>query len=342
MTSADRDDATDEAAQMWLIRMRGEDADLLRSEFEAWHDASPEHCAAYHRAGKLLEQSAVLKGSRRYGPARARSPTRPQTPSRPRPWTRQWLMTGALAAAAAMLFVAFNAGGTTLSSPYGTNPMAAWAAEPLVTKHGEIRRFHLDDGSVATLDTDSRLEVAMSSDARHVRLVKGRARLQIADDARPFRIEAGAGVVTASQASLDIAREADGMIAVTLAKGAASIAAADEHRGSPQPLQLVAGRAFEYRASAPVLSLEARPATQDMSDWPSGWAEYRVIRLDQLVAQANRYAAVPVIIRDPAIARLEASGRFRISQTDSFIERVSRLFGLVAERRADGIYLRSR
>lgn len=132
------------------------------------------------------------------------------------------------------------------------------------------------------------------------------------------------------------------MIAVTLAKGGASIEVADGHRGPRQPLQLVAGKPLGYRADAPVLSLEARPEAQGMSDWPSGWAEYRVIRLDQLVAQANRYAAVPIIIKDPAIARLEASGRFRISQTDSFIERLSGLFDLVAERRADGIYLRSR
>src|SRR3546814_2889201 len=36
--------------------------------------------------------------------------------------------------------------------------------------------------------------------------------------------------------------------------------------------------------------------------WPDGWAEYRSIRLDRLVAEANRYAVLPIMIDDPATA----------------------------------------
>lgn len=342
MISGDSDGVADEAAMGWLVRMRGEDRDQLRGDFEAWLEASPRNRAAYERAERLLGQSAILKGSARYGENRARAPLRLAADASRSPGARRWLVAGAMAAAAAMLFVAFNAGGATLSGPHGNNPMAAWAAEPLVTRHGEIRRLHLDDGSVATLDTDTRLEVAMTSEARLVRLVRGRARLQIAGDARPFRIEAGKGVVTASEAMLDIERASDGTVAVTLASGAAGIEPAAGRWNAAGPLQLVASQSIAYRADDQALAIERQAASSAMTDWPSGWAEYRVVRVDQLVAQANRYAAVPIVIADPRIAGLEVSGRFRISETESFVDRLSRLLGLQAERRPDSIRLRSR
>jgi transmembrane sensor len=336
MTHDHRDDAIDDAARAWLIRMRGPDAHQLRHEFETWHNADPANKAAYERAEAIMAQSAILKGSVQHGRARK------SRPAAQRPFMQRWLTAGALAAAAAMLFVAISAGGASLSGPNGQNPMAAWAAEPLVTRHGEIRSFRLDDGSVVTLDTDSRLDVALTGNARIVKLGRGRARLQIATDVRPFRILAGAGQVTTAQASLDIGYDTDGMIGVTLSDGAAVIAPVSQTTRKTVFRQLPAGRPLSYRAEDARLRLEARPLGYSDNDWPSGWAEYRTVRLDQLVAAANRYAAVPIIVEDPALARLEASGRFRISQTDTFVRRLAQLFDLAIERRANGIYLQRR
>lgn len=336
MTHDHRDDAIDDTARAWLIRMRGSDAHQLSHEFETWHNADPAHQAAYERAEAIMAQSAILKGSVRHGR------TRKSRPTLARPFMRRWLTAGALAAATAMLFLAISAGGASLSGLHGQNPMAAWAAEPLVTRHGEIRSFRLDDGSVVTLDTDSRLDVALTDKARIVKLGRGRARLQIATDVRPFRILAGAGQVTTAQASIDIGYDNDGMIGVTLSDGAAVIAPVSQTTGKTVFRQLPAGRPLSYRTDDAGLRLGARPSGYSDNDWPSGWAEYRTVRLDQLVAAANRYAAVPIIIKDPAIARLEASGRFRISQTDTFVRRLAQLFDLAVERRADGIYLQRR
>src|SRR3546814_2738120 len=72
--------------------------------------------------------------------------------------SRHWLMWGTAAAAAvAVLMIAFGAGG----APLPGQSMSALAAEPLVTQRGEIRSFRLSDGTNATLDTDSRVEVSM-------------------------------------------------------------------------------------------------------------------------------------------------------------------------------------
>src|SRR3546814_19432062 len=83
--------------------------------------------------------------------------------------------------------------------------MSALAAEPLLTQRGEIRSFRLSDGTNATLDTDSRVEVSMTATERSLHLSQGRARFEVASDARPFRVRAGAGEVQASQGVLDVA-----------------------------------------------------------------------------------------------------------------------------------------
>src|SRR3546814_18655864 len=68
-------------------------------------------------------------------------------------------------------------------------------AETYATGHGDIRRFTLADGSLVTLDTDSRVEVVIDRSKRHALLRRGRARFVVAADPRSFTIQAGNGDV---------------------------------------------------------------------------------------------------------------------------------------------------
>jgi transmembrane sensor len=77
----------------------------------------------------------------------------------------------------------------------------------------------------------------------------------------------------------------------------------------------------------------------DDREWPSGWVEYREISLGALVAQANRYAARPIILDDPTAGALKVSGRFKLTDTETFVSRTAELFDLAVSRRSDGTYL---
>src|SRR3546814_19688081 len=104
-----------------------------------------------------------------------------------------------------VLMIAFGAGG----APLPGQSMSALAAEPLVTQRGEIRSFRLSDGTNATLETDSRAEVSMTATERSLHLSQGRARFEVASDARPFRVRAGAGEARATQGVSDDAHGAE-------------------------------------------------------------------------------------------------------------------------------------
>lgn len=321
----------DEVARAWLVKMRGEDAPHLRSEFEAWLAAAPEHRRSYHRIAHAMEQAAILKSSPRYGLARGRA----ASPS-PR---RRWLPIG-LATAATMVLAAV---GTNLLLPTGPKGslIAARAAEPLVTRRGEIRTFHLPGGGTATLDTDSRLEFVKAGDARHLRLTRGLARLDFSDGTAAFQIEAGGSVLSGNKAELDIGIVDGSAIVIRVLRGSAQMASRSVTGAADTILPRRGPLRYRPTGGGPERA-QIRARELPSADWPTGWSEHRSIPLAALAREANRYTAQPIIIDDPATGRIEVSGRFQISRPETVANRLGQLFDLAVERRNDAIHLRKR
>lgn len=317
-----------EEAATWVIAMRREDAAHLRSDFELWCSHSSAHRLAYDRMASVLETSAVLKAA----------PDRVDAPSDRRN-SRLWI--GLATAAVVALAVAVTLQAST--APDGSPDRHLAAAEtPLSTAHGQIRTFRLADGSQVTLDADSSAAVRMTASLRGLRLDQGRARVVIARDARPFAIEASSGAVVATQASLDVGYRQNGEVEVRLIAGDASMRGvalrpATYLQIDGEPMMIDRPIAFSSRSFTPRVIDTDSSAT---SDWPEGWAEYRSIPLGALIEQANRYADRPIIIDDPAVATMQVSGRFRLTDTRRFVARICALFSLRAERRSDGYHLR--
>ncbi|HET6523519.1 FecR family protein [Sphingopyxis sp.] len=321
-----------EVARAWVVKMRGEDAPSLRAEFEEWLATSPENRRAYERAAGRFARSDILKTSQKFGPRRFD------------PWgfvqARRWQIAGTVAAAAALFVFAIGAGGAPVPGPMQPGAASAYAAEPLATRRGEIRTFRLADGSTVVLDTDSVAEFSMDGGERRLRLSRGRARLAIAADARPFRVDAGATVIAARDATIDVSIETSDIIAVELARGAAAVRSAMATSSRPAALRI--GQRSHYRTGQMVSDGGSPAIVKSSADWTTGWSEHRAIRLDRLVEEANRYAARPIVIDDPALASREISGRFHIADADGFARRIAQLLDLELDRRDDGIRLRRR
>ncbi|EZP83988.1 putative FecR [Novosphingobium resinovorum] len=327
---ADSEYPVDEIARAWLTKMRGEEANALRAEFEAWRAAAAENREAYARISTRMAASAVLKTSARHGAARPKSGARSQS--------RGWAPWGAMTAAAALLLVAYGAGGASVPGFLSGGASSARAAERFATKRGEIRRFQLPGSSVATLDTDSQLLVSFTGSEQHVRLDRGRVRLAITGAAHPVRIHIGKQQMIASDADFDLSLDADGRVRIALLRGVARIVDAGARGESFSALPLGKTLALQSRGAARVVIPAADSGARD---WPSGWTEHRSISLGDLVAEANRYAIRPIIIDERAVAALTVSGRFKISDAEAFASRTAKLFGLTLVERQDGLHLRS-
>lgn len=312
--------------------MRGEVTEQLREEFEQWLAASPRHRQAYDRYSRVIVQAEILKSSGQTGEA-----TTTKLVTRP---SKRWMMVGAAAAAVIVFAITISASGSPIPGPGVV--LSAHAAEPLVTERGEIRSFELEDGSTATLDSDTRIEVSISPDTRYVRVAQGRARVKVVNDVRPFLLAAGQGIVTTNEGVVDVMISDDRQVVVELISGKAALAPASrEASAAAAPRSLQSRTALQYRADDRQVSSTAPHSVNSSAKWPSGWTEHRSIPLDQLVSKANRYASVPIVVEDRDVAKRNVSGRFKISDTEMFLKRIADLFDLTIHRRPDGIYLRS-
>jgi len=314
-------DSIEEQAIAWFVRLRGEDAASLQADFDAWIAAAPAHADAYRRVEQDFGGSGTVRNSRHM-----------------RRWqgggSNKWAF--ALAAAAAATVVGFG----LRSELTGLAPPAQlkMAGTAFSTSHGEIHTYRLMDGSDVTLDSDSRVEVAMSKVERRVKLRKGNARFAVVTDPRPFVVEAGAGGIRTNQAVFDVSATPQRFIQVRLLSGAADIQsnlAPAIYTVTPKPL--LAGEPLQYSASD--FAPQAASDSADRKDWPKGWVEYRSIVLGDLVAEANRYARRPIIIDGDTVGTLTVSGRFKLTDTDTFVARIAELFHLKVMRRPDGIHI---
>src|SRR6218665_280925 len=170
--------ADEDEALLWAVRLDAGPLDAAgQAALGVWLDADE------RRAGALLRAEAALayldRGRALADPGAEPDAASEPAAARPRPSRRAFLLgggaLGTLAAAGLAGFLLWPA-----------------AAQEIETTVGEVRRVPLADGSYASLNTASKVAVAMAPDRRSVRLEQGEAWFQVAHDrARPFVVEAG-------------------------------------------------------------------------------------------------------------------------------------------------------
>lgn len=317
------DRVREHAAADWFARMRGPDADRLRLEFERWKSSDPRNRAAYAKLDDLWRASAGLAGTQ-IGRAPVFQRRRPTfAPARPT-FALASIAVLATAGASALLLT------RTTGSP---TPVVGRAASILATGVGEIRSQRLADGSTITLDTDSAIEVGISPKSRILRLIRGRARFDVAQGIPPFSVEAGGRTVTARGTVFDVGLCREG-VRVMLIQGlvevrarGAGAAAAGSRLVAGQTL-VVAPRGQRIAASTP-----------GSDQWVKGMLSFDGAPLSSVLEEANRYSAHKLRLADARLGGLRVTGIFRALPTDALAASLGTAFDLRVERVQNGDYL---
>jgi transmembrane sensor len=335
-----------EEAAMWFARMMRPDATRHRDAFEAWLNADEMHGEAYRRMERRYEASGIVahSGSKSGGIA---------------PSWRRWIaptswglagVGGGLAAAAVML-LALSSAITVLLGPDAADknaplPAASTASVDDASSYrvnthvGEIRTIALADGSKIILDSAARLVVAFDEHERRISLARGRARFEVAHDARPFVVAAGNGAITARGTVFDVDLDAPSRVDVVLLRGAIDVNVRDGARDLPVRRL----RPNEKTAFGPTgFVAETQPISLAVADWPEGLLDVDALPLPALLNEANRYTTVPIMIGAPELASLKVSGRFRVDRPELLTQNLADLFDLTVDRsRTDRISLRKK
>lgn len=329
-----------EAAARWALRREdGPLADADERRFEEWLAEDPAHVAAYEDARWALDAFARHASAPELMAMREAALSMDERPHR-RKW--RWAgIAGALAASSIGIWMlTMQLAGPP---PPADRPATTQAASPdraiYKTAIGERLAVTLPDGSVVTLDTDSRLELAYSSTARRVRLVRGQALFEVAPGrALPFQVQARDQLITAVGTVFNVRLERDA-VKVALVEGVVRVQAdPDAPRTSSQAptreLVMTAGEIAEVRSAAPIVARQADVA--QAASWRTGRLIFDDAPLSEAVAEINRYTARPIVIVDPSVGSYRVTGVFRSSDPDRFSQAMAEVLPVSVSYGPDG------
>jgi transmembrane sensor len=317
--SVSEDERLRAEAAAWIARMQRADADTARPELDVWLAADPRHRRVYERMSARFGEAALLRHSAVYGQSR----DRPR-----RSAIRYGAGLAALAAAASVLLIVRSPVDAPVPAGDHTAAARSPAAPAMVrfeTGPSGAKAVHLADGSFVTLDRGSLLEVMLGRDRRDLVLRRGRARFDVAHEARPFVVTAGGDTVTARGTIFDVAMEKGGKVRVALLRGAVDVTSP-----GTRPRRLAPGQQIALARGGIAPAAAITPGDPAMT-WADGLVDYDAIPLGQLIKRANRYAARPIVLGDPALACIRASGRFRVDDPDRLQANLARLFDLTVD-----------
>jgi transmembrane sensor len=318
MTAGDEAPARiEDEATAWLSSLRSGQGD--QAAFEIWYSSDPAHAAAYDAVLASWEAMAML------GPAAV-----PAATSRPPQVALTGRRRAIITALAAALVLAVFAAGVGGFWPFGAQPAEAVV---LVSRIGEIRTVRLADGTVVTLDSDTALSGSVSSQGRSFRLLRGRARFAVAAaSSQPLVVESGAASVSGSDTVFDVG-VGDGALSVGALRGSPEI------RSAQASQHLSAGQIVTLRGDGVVVGPRVLRASE--TRWTTGMLSFENARLGDVVAAANRYAAIKIVVEGNA-AELRFTGTIRPTRTDALAKMLAATFGLDLVHDPVGNYLLAR
>jgi len=303
-------DATTREAVDWLLRLDAAgDNPALRQAFEAWLRASPQHGAAWHRVGSLLQEPlADLQQVESRSPgqlcAASKALMTPDTVS------RRSVLRGSLA------LVLFGVSGAAILDR--TQPLnGLWADRRTAT--GERKTFELADGSRLSLNARSSVDIQFTAQRRVVHLREGQVFVEVAGDARrPFVITTAQGEVQALGTQFMVSQEAAG----SLTSVQLHSVQVTTQGGSQQRVE--AGQAAWFSESL------VRPAPMSAAarvEWRDGRVDIRDEPLGLLVDALRPYRR-GVLRVSPQAAALRVYGVYPLDDAEHTLQSLAQTFPL--------------
>lgn len=235
-------------------------------------------------------------------------------------------------------FLRLSAGAAAIAAGLGAVfVLPRLGREEILTGIGEVRRVPLADGSVAVLNTGSRLAVALQPKQRAISLEEGEAWFQVAHDkSRPFVVAVGAVRVRAVGTAFAVRLRPEGAD-VLVTEGVVETWI----EGRPDSRRLLRAGAQSYVAAGtdPVAStVENDPQNIERAlAWRGGEIALDGQTVDYAVAELNRYNRQHIVIGDPSIGREPLIGYFRTSDPMKFATAVAEMTGSHVVEKGDQI-----
>jgi transmembrane sensor len=202
---------------------------------------------------------------------------------------------------------------------------------------GEITDLALEDGSRVTLDADTQIQVRFEQDARRVVLLRGAAYFDVAHNpARPFQVAvADRNVIVTGTRFVTTLRQ--NRAEVSLLEGRVAIGRHDvgKRRALDRAVMLAPGQKAVFTPGLDRVQL-SRPDVESATAWRERRLIFHDAPLSDVIAEAARYADKPMVIVDPALAKMKVTVVLPLTGPVGLIDRMDDLLPISIERTSDG------
>jgi transmembrane sensor len=318
--------ALDEASE-WLAKIDRGLSDAEEQALDQWLHASADNPSALMQVAELWDRMDALAG------VSARFPQPSELPAQNKPVDMRF-------ASAAMVVLALTLGMIYFGEQPGDVPGGAAGelveVEPRIyqTGTGEQSSVTLSDGSVLTLNTDTRLAISFSAQARNITLYRGEVHIQVAHDKqRPLTAYAGDRFVESVGTAFNLEITDRQQVELIVTEGKVLVAArapqaqnwvdlppaAPADAAVAEPEYLVAGESIVLGGEQEsVEQLEPEEIEVKLS-WQQGNLVFRGESLEEAISEIQRYTTVEFVILDDALKTVRVAGLFRAGDVDGLL-----------------------
>ncbi|MGH8237167.1 MAG: FecR family protein [Steroidobacteraceae bacterium] len=374
MNSADRNErsagaqASEQASHWWVVLHSENVSAADERAFSEWISRSPERVAAYLRTTMLM--GGLASKDLRWPDTSSEVLIREASTAPSEPLV---LSTMIARDAGQRLAAAANKRRLvplTLAAAIVIATVATWlfvaGPQSYQTTLGEQRSVLLDDGSLVTLNTASKMEVDFSQGRRAIRLVAGEALFDVAHDAaRPFEVESGRAVFRAVGTRFNVDRRSASLTTITVVEGRVAViangAGANSARAAAAPAAMKEGSASPRigtadsifdRASVVLTAAQRLTVTDSHLGAPETvanlaaatvWTQRRLIferrPLAEVATEFNRYNRDIILIENEALKGEEVTGTFQANDTAAFMAFLAQIPGVRVQQTTDGRHI---
>ncbi len=332
------------AAADWFVRLQSTEVSVEDTlDWQAWLNESPKNAQAFARIEELSQvlrsvpvPPAVPADELAHDHYDASVPLKDWKERRTLPWP--WMT---LALAALLAGIAF----TVATLFWQRAPASTFS-----TAVGQNRNITLGDGSTVALGGDTRIEVALSSRVRAVRLTRGEALFRVArNPARPFKVRVGDATIVALGTAFDVQLGSDRAI-VSVTEGRVlveptarflPVSVLQEFRPKLRAVHLDAGQ----QTIAGSAGIEEPTEVEDpaaATAWQTGRLAFRLEPLRYVLEDVNRYARKPIVLEGEGLGEIVITGTVERDNISGWVSSLERAFDLEADEEHDRIVIRAR
>jgi transmembrane sensor len=305
----------------WLLRVKPGAATLDDiAAFKAWCKRDSAHAVAFAQARRLWEA---------LGPA-AQGAFEPDalehfTTSRQPSLGRRALLGGALASSAlAACYVAIH-------PPLDLWPSLSELNADYRTATGERRQIALPNDIAIDMNTRTSIGVRrLADDLARIELIAGEGMITAGPHA--LEVVAAGGNARAANAVFNVRRDGD-RVSVTCLEGEVMVGCRSAS------VSLAAQRQVSYSDLG--LGLVARTDFAAVTSWREGFLVFQDTRLEDVIAEINRYRRGRIVVVGEQLGRQRVNGRFYLARLNEVVDKLRNAFGARVTNLPGGVVILS-